>query len=188
MAERVFHVLFGALAGGDFRFADFEQRTAFAFWGEDGERGDAGAGEGVEALDERLNALAEGLIKENGGAAAGFAIEERAFGDGDVEHFFETEGLGAKLDFVHVGGFGFAALVFDGAGAGAGVEFDDVGAAGDAVVEGADAEAAAGSDAVADFGGFGVGDFVEEVAFGGEAVFGPLLFEVDEGPLALAEG
>ena len=62
------------------------------------------------------------------------------------------------------------------------------GAAGNAVVERAYAEAAAGADAVADFGGFGVGVFVEEAAFGGEAVFGPLLFEVDEAPLALAEG
>lgn len=141
----------------------------------------------MEALDEGLHALAERLIKDDSGAAARFAVEERAFGDGDVQHFLQTEGLGAELDFVEVAGFGFAALVFDGARAG-GAEFNDVGAAGDAVVEGTDAEAAAGADAVADFGGFGVGVFVEEAAFGGEAVFRPLLFEVDEAPLALAEG
>lgn len=107
-----------------------------------------------------------------------------------MEHFFETKGLGAELDFVPISGFWFASLIFDGEGRGFAVfgEFDNVGDAGEAEAEAANGEGADDADAVFGFVGAVVSFFVEDFAFGGEAVFRPGLFDVDEGPLPLAEG
>lgn len=123
-------------------------------------------------------------------AAARLAVVEGTGGDGNVEHFFEAEGLGAELDFVPLAGFGFAAFVLYGEGwgfAGFG-EFDNVGDAGKAKAEAANGEGADDAGAMFGFVGAMVGFVVEDFAFGGEAIFGPGLFNVDEAPLPLAEG
>ena len=133
------------------------------------------------------------------GSAAALAVVKRTVVDLGIEHFFETEGLGAELDFVAGIELGLAAFVFDGEGAptafesgeldavGGFVKFDDVGLPSEAEAEGVDTEAARSADAWAAFGTGLVGAFVEDAPFGGEAIFLPHLFEVDEAPLAFAE-
>lgn len=170
----------------------------------DGRRGFAVLGEGTSAatvvgcgwrdlaLGEEVSDGGDGGFDfgaELGGegdvlAAACGAVEEGAGGDGDAEHFFEAEGLGAELEGVGGVFFGAAAFVFDGEGRGALAELDGVGLANEAKAFGDEPEAAAGADAVADFVAGLVDAFVHEAAFGGEAVFLPNAGDMDEGALA----
>lgn len=140
----------------------------------------------METGGEVLGEGAEFGVDGDGSAALGFAVEEEGFGNGDGEHFFEAEGLGAELDFVGAVAFRFAALVFDGDDAPVAVEFDDVGLAVESETVAGEVEAAGGSQAGAGFGGAVVGALVEDAAGGGEVVLGPEPLDVDEGALALA--
>jgi hypothetical protein len=140
----------------------------------------------MESADEANSRVAERGIEGDLGSAARLAIKEIAHRDGGTEHFFEAQGLRAELDFIGLMRFGLAAFIFDGPRAVA-TEFDDIRAAGNAITERAEAEAAADADAVAQFDRIGIGVIVQYTPFGGEPVLLPLLFEMDESPLALAE-
>jgi hypothetical protein len=120
-------------------------------------------------------------------AAAFFAVEERAIWDGDAEHFFKTQRLGAELHPVAVVFFWFAAFVFDRQHGAVAVELDDVCFSTQAEPVRYDVQPACDADAVAGFVGAVVGFFVELVSLCGEMVFRPDLLEMDECALPLAE-
>lgn len=117
-------------------------------------------------------------------AAACRTEEKSAGGDGDAEHLFEAEGLGAELEGVGGVFLWTAVLVFDGEGWGTLAELDGIGLADEAEALGDELEAAAGADAVADFIADFVDAFVHEATFCGEAVLFPDAGDVDEGALA----
>ncbi len=136
----------GAVVGGGFWEADVAEGAAVALGFEGGGREGVGTGERVEVGDGPVCFLAQGGIHGDEGSLLGFGVEDEAFGDGNAEHFFEAEGLGAELDAViEPLGF-FAGFVFDGAGFGDGAlgffDFDDVGFAVEAEGVGPDGECA----------------------------------------------
>ncbi len=159
----------------------------------------AGAVQFVHAGGESFGAGAKLRGELDLGSTARLTVEQSAIADFATKHFFQTEGLGAELDFVAGVAFGFAAFVFDGEGSpqtgkvgewdavGGLVEFDDIGLTGEAEFEGVEAEAAGGADTWATFGTWGVGAFVEDAPFGSETIFLPQLFDVDKPPLPLTE-
>ena len=159
----------------------------------------AGAVQLVHAGGESFGAGAKLRGELDLGSTAGLTVKESAIADLATKHFFETEGLGAELNFVAGIAFGFATFVFDGEGSpqtgevgerdtvGGFVEFDDVGLTGEAELKGVEAEAAGGADTWATFGTWGVGAFVEDAPFGSETIFLPQLFDVDKPPLPLTE-
>jgi hypothetical protein len=183
--------------------AALHQGAILAFRRVDGARGDAGDVEFAHSRGQCFGTCSELGVERDGGAAAVLAVEECAGVDDDREFFFEAEGLGAELNFVPLVRFRAAAFVFDREGlppagaaveldsvwvAGRGlVEFDDVGFAREAKAHRLDAEAARDDDSGAGFGAGFVDSLVQDAAFLGEAILLPLLFDVDESPLALAE-
>lgn len=68
--------------------------------------------------DGAMRFLAQDRVHGDERALLRLGMKDQSFDDGNTEHFFETEGLGAELDtVVEPLGF-FARLVFDGAGFG----------------------------------------------------------------------
>ena len=167
--------------------AELKEGATFAFGLAHGGWGDAGVDHFVESLGGRSCSGAEVFVEGHFMAAASFTVVERTIGDGELEHFLETECLGAELHAVAVVFFWFAAFVFDGQHGAVAVELDDVCFSAQAEPMRYDVESACDADAVAGLVGAVVGFFVELVALGGEMVFRPDLLEMDECALPLAE-
>lgn len=132
----------------------------------------------VQHFFEGINGLegigAEGGIEGDEGALMGFGVVDHAFWDGDAEHFFEAEGLGAELDAVVEPARFFAGFVFDGAGGGDAavvfLDFDEVGFADEAEAIGPEGEGAEEFPAGAVFEAWEVGVLVGELAEEGEFI------------------
>lgn len=126
---------------------------------------------------------AQGGVESYGCAALFLAVKQEAFGDGtfgDLENFFQAEGLGAELDFVSAVGLRFTAFVFDGDDASVLMNFDDVADAGEAVCCRSDGQASCDAYAGAGFAFTGVGTLVEDAAFGGGPILRPDPLHMDE--------
>jgi hypothetical protein len=154
--------------GGDFGEAEVAEGAAVALRLEGGGWDAAAGEEGAQIFQGVERFLAEGVVEGDGGALAGFGVVDETLGNGEGEHFFEAEGLGAELDAVVDPTGGAAGFVFDGAGfedASAGfADFDDVGLAGEAEPIGPQGEGAEEFPAGAVFEAGQVGVFVVELA------------------------
>lgn len=132
---------------------------------------------------------------------AGFAIVERALRDGAAQHFLQTHGLGAQLKLVRLVRLWPAALVLHGKGQPAallaregdalwrGAKFDHVALAGQSQGRGGHRQTAENQSIAPPLPKGGVvGTLMEELALYGAQIFLPLLFQMDQRPLAAAEG
>ena len=135
-------------------------------------------------------------------AVAGLSVKEGARGNGDSQHLFQTESLGAELDLIGAMTFGFAALVLYGEGLpGAGyarqgcsgravrhaMKFDDIRPAGKPEAQVAKRQPASDAQVAAGLPNAAVRLLMKMPAFHGQRVFHPDLFQVDESALPFAE-
>lgn len=181
----------GGAAGDSLGAAEFEKRARAAFGAELGGRCPAAGDEGVGGGGGPVGLRAESGIEGNVVAALDGAVEDRAGGNRLAKHFLQAERLGAELNGVGGLVFGAAALVLDGerlpGAVGLAVELDDVGHAVEAECGGLQRQGAYDAQVAAALAAGFMGFVVEHAALGGEAIFGPLAFDVDERALARAE-
>jgi len=163
----------------------------------------AGGVEQVHSVRESFGTASESSVERDAGPPPAGAIKQGTPGDSDAEHLFQTDCLGAELNFVARIGLGFSALVLDGkrppGGRTAGefdavrssrrdlLELDDIGLAGESEAKGLDVYAPGDEHTGPALGAAGVDTLVEDAALGGEAVLVPLLLDMNEAPLPLAE-
>src|SRR6185295_6917681 len=95
------------------RHADLQQRAAVALRLAHRRRRDAGAHEAMQPVRRGLGELAEDGIESHLLPPAGLAIEQGTDRYGCTEHFFQTERLRAKLDFVRPMSLRLSTLVLD---------------------------------------------------------------------------
>lgn len=117
--------------GHGFGPTELEQRARTAFGREYGRRRDAGTHHRVNGRGERGGLRAKGMIKRHLVPTMLGTVEEGSGGDGNAEHFFEADRLGAELNGVDRFVLGPAAFVFDREWApdsvGVATKFNDVG-------------------------------------------------------------
>lgn len=149
-----------------------------------GGRTETGA-EGKEGIGELLSKFGgEG----NFAATAGAVVVDGSACDGLPKHFFEAEGLSAELEVVVAFLAAGSVLVFNGDDCTVGVEFDGVGASGEAEGFRPEGESAFDADFAVHLERGFIHALVDLLTAQGEDVFVVDLLDVDEGALAGAVG
>lgn len=177
--------------GDGFRMAKFEERAGAALGGELGRRRAAGGDEIVCRRGEPPGFGAESIIECHVVAPVGDTVEDRPGRNRLAKHFFEADRLRAKLHRVDGLVLGAASLVLDGKrlprAIGLAVKLDNVGDAVETECGGLQRQSAGEAKIAPFLAAALVRVLVQHPTFGGEAVLGPLPFDMDERALATAE-
>lgn len=125
-------------------------------------------------------------IELDGMPAALLPIKKGTLPDFDVQHLFEAKRLGAELDLVAAALFRFTPFVLDGKDGAVLMELHHVGLAAQAETPGTDRQGPHGADPALLLRLPAVRPLVQDPPLGGETVFGPDLFQMDQGALSRA--
>lgn len=136
--------------------------------------------------DRRFSQFPEIGIERDGMPATLLPIEKGAFRYFDLQHLLEAQPLGAELNFVATVALRLAPFVLDGKDSAILMELHHVGLPGEAETTGADRQGSHRADPALLLRLPAVRPLVQHPPLGGEAVFDPDLFQMDQSALSRA--